>query len=130
MLRRPSSSAGGGALSPGSPTSPSGDKAPASTATPADTGSLASAGTGRREGVLAGQILDQDRKLRPGAVIQVIDLESSRDSGAPLSVLANRDGYFDITGLEPGRSYRLVARVKDGSRTISGSARAVPPNVR
>ncbi len=95
-----------------------------------DTGALASSGPTRREGVLAGRILDQESKLRPGAVIQVIDLESNHDDAAPLSVLANRDGYFDISGLEAGRTYKLVARVKEGERTMIGSARVVPPNVR
>lgn len=102
-------------------------------ATPApgapDPGSLTSGGT-RREGVLAGRILDQDSRLRPGAIIQVIDLDSTRDGGAPLSVMGNADGFFDIAGLEAGRRYRLVARVKDGSRTLVGTARVVAPNVR
>ncbi|MFO0846739.1 MAG: redoxin family protein [Gemmataceae bacterium] len=130
LLSRPASSAGSGQLFLGSPTGGGGSSATASNPTSNDPGSLASAGPTRREGVLAGRILDQESKLRPGAVIQVIDLEAPKDDGAPLSVLANRDGYFDISGLEAGRSYRLVARVKDGDRTITGSARVVPPNVR
>ena len=35
---------------------------------------------------------------------------------APLSATSNTEGYFDITGLEPGRTYRLVARVQEGRR--------------
>jgi thiol-disulfide isomerase/thioredoxin len=129
VFARPSSTNGSGQLFLGSPTAPTGT-ASTGPAAPADSGALASGGPPRREGVLAGRILDQDSKLRPGAVIQVIDLDAPKDDAAPLSVLANRDGYFDISGLEAGRSYRLVARVKDGERTISGSARVVPPNVR
>lgn len=84
----------------------------------------------RRSGVLAGRILDQENRLRPDALIQVIDLEASRDGAPPISVKANRDGYFDITGLEAGHSYRLVARVKDGGRILVGTRRVVPPDIR
>lgn len=132
LFSRPSSANGTGQLFLGSPTPAGGGSATASNpaSSGGDSGSLASAGPSRREGVLAGRILDQESKLRPGAIIQVIDLDAPKDDSAPLSVLANRDGYFDISGLEAGRGYRLVARVKEGERTITGSARVTPPNVR
>lgn len=104
---------------------------PADSSPAADTNNLTSgATTSKRSGVLAGRIIDQDYRLRPDAVIQVIDLEASRDGAPPLSVKANRDGYFDITGLEAGHSYRLVARVKDGGRILVGTRRVVPPDIR
>src|SRR5262249_5094937 len=97
----------------------------------ADRGNLAPGGSANKgRGVLAGRVLDADSTIRPGTIIQVLDLESSRDSGAPLSVMADREGYFDITDLEAGRSYRLIAKVKDAGKVYSGSARVVPPNVR
>jgi thiol-disulfide isomerase/thioredoxin len=81
-------------------------------------------------GMLAGRVLDGDSRLKPGAIIQVIDLDGPRDGGAPLKILANKEGYFDIAGLEGGHSYRLVAQVKDGARILTGTVRVVAPNVR
>lgn len=124
---------GGAAGSPNSGSNPAPflGTPPADSPPPADTNNLTSGGTTtRRSGVLAGRIIDQDYRLRPDAIIQVIDLEASRDGAAPLAVKANRDGYFDITGLEAGHSYRLVARVKDGSRILVGTRRVVPPDIR
>lgn len=98
-----------------------------------ETNNLTSAGGGgasRGSAVLAGRILDRDNQLRPDAIIQVIDLDGPRDTAAPLSVKANRDGYFDIAGLEAGHTYRLVARIKDGANVLIGSRRVVPPDVR
>jgi thiol-disulfide isomerase/thioredoxin len=110
---------------------PVGPAATASAPAAADRGNLASGGSPNKgRGVLAGRVLDADSRIRPGTIIQVLDLESSRDGGAPLSVMADREGYFDITDLEAGRSYRLIAKVKDAGKVYSGSARVVPPNVR
>ncbi|MFO0879649.1 MAG: redoxin family protein [Gemmataceae bacterium] len=114
----------------GSATASTGGSGGSSGPSLADTGALASVGGVRRDGVLAGRILDQENRLRPDAMIQVIDLDSPRDGAAPLSVKANRDGYFDINGLETGRSYRLVARAREGSKAMMGSVRVVPPNIR
>lgn len=114
----------------GTPVGSSGSKGGEAPAV-SDSGSLTSSGdTAKGRGILAGRILDPENRLRPGAIIQVVDLEASREATAPLSVMANREGYFDISGLETGRSYRLIARVKDGGKVFSGSARVVPPNVR
>jgi thiol-disulfide isomerase/thioredoxin len=89
----------------------------------------ASAGPRPRAGVLAGQVIDETNRRRPGAVIQVLDLDGPRNARA-LKVLTNDGGYFDVDGLEGGHMYRLVARVQDGVRILTGTQRAVAPNVR
>lgn len=84
-------------------------------------------------GLLAGQIVDRYNR-RPGskAVIQVVDLQEGKASpgGARLDVEGQQDGYFVVQGLKPGRHYRLIARVKDGDKLLSGTALATPPNPR
>ena len=39
-------------------------------------------------------------------------------------------GYFTIQGLQVGRHYQLIARVKDGTKMLSGTTLATPPNPR
>ncbi len=100
-----------------------------------DTGggaNLASGGPspGKASGVLAGQVLDEYNRSRTGTIVQIIDLDGPRDDAAPLKVLANKDGYFDIDGLQGGHSYRLIASVKDGTRVLTGTTRTVAPNPR
>jgi thiol-disulfide isomerase/thioredoxin len=102
---------------------------------PSDPGAatnLASGGPAANKsgGVLAGRVLDEYNRLKPGAIIQVIDLDAPRDDAAPLKVLANKEGYFDIDGLQGGHNYRLVASIKDGNRILTGTTRVVAPNVR
>jgi thiol-disulfide isomerase/thioredoxin len=93
---------------------------------------LASSGpnAGKASGMLAGRVLDEYSRSRAGAIVQVIDLDAPRENAAPLKVLANKDGYFDIDGLQGGHSYRLVASVKDGNRILTGTTRTVAPNPR
>jgi thiol-disulfide isomerase/thioredoxin len=121
----------------GAPSSPAVPPAAAADARPPadDSGgsaNLASGGPGpnKTSGVLAGRVVDEYNRLKPSAIIQVIDLDAGRDEGAPLKVLANKEGYFDIDGLQGGHSYRLVASIKDGARVLFGTTRVVAPNVR
>jgi thiol-disulfide isomerase/thioredoxin len=81
-------------------------------------------------GWLAGRVVDETGRLKPGALIEVIDLDTPPRGEAPLKVLANKDGFFDVQGLEGGHHYRLVASVKDGVRILIGSARAKAPDIR
>jgi len=89
-----------------------------------------SPGTVSRAGVLAGKVLDSQSQLRPHAIIELVDLEAGRNAPPLPSYRANKDGYFDITGLKAGNSYRLIARVRDGNRLLIGTKRVVPPDVR
>jgi thiol-disulfide isomerase/thioredoxin len=95
-------------------------------ATPASTGPSPPADV---DGVLAGQVLDKHHRRPSGAFIQVVDV-GEKDSAGKLDVAANAEGYFVIKGLKAGRSYRLIARVKDGDKLLSGTAIAIPPNPR
>jgi thiol-disulfide isomerase/thioredoxin len=110
----------------GTPTTPS---SPASSGSSETKAPLVSSGPSK-PGVLAGQVLDEFNRRRPGAIVQVVDLDAPRDSGAPISVKTDKEGYFDVGGLEGGHSYRLAASVREGARILTGTQRAVPPNVR
>jgi thiol-disulfide isomerase/thioredoxin len=80
-------------------------------------------------GLLAGQVLDKFNRRPTGVYIQVIDIDDPKPS-ARLDVPASKEGYFTIKGLEPGHHYRLIARVKDDGKILSGTTLAVPPNPR
>jgi hypothetical protein len=82
-------------------------------------------------GLLAGQVLDKFNRRPAGACIEITDLENTTTpAAAPINIWADGQGYFTIPGLEAGRHYRLVARVKDGDRLLSGVSFVTPPNPR
>ena len=64
--------------------------------------------------------------------IQVVDLQDPEAAplGTPGGQVAGQDGYFVVQGLKPGRHYRLIARVKEGEKVLSGATLAMPPNAR
>jgi thiol-disulfide isomerase/thioredoxin len=63
--------------------------------------------------------------------IRVEDLQESKGKqAAPIEVEAQKDGYFVVQGLQPGRHYKLTARAKDGDKVLSGMTLAMPPNPR
>lgn len=78
-------------------------------------------------GVLAGQVIDGLNQRRPGAVILVSASDSPNDP--PQEAAANDQGYFIIQGLNPGRHYKLSARLRQGDQTLTGTTIATPPNV-
>ena len=82
------------------------------------------------EGLLAGQVLDSFNKHPDNVSIQIVDLQDSRPSSRPIEVEPLEKGYFTIQGLQVGRHYQLIARVKDGNKLLSGTTLAVPPNPR
>jgi thiol-disulfide isomerase/thioredoxin len=82
-------------------------------------------------GVLAGSIIDVYDRRPANAFIQVALAENAgTPGGKPIEVEANSQGYFLIQGLQPGKTYQLTARVKDGSRVLAGAAQARPPYTR
>jgi AhpC/TSA family len=82
------------------------------------------------DGLLAGQVLDSFGRHPEGVSIQIVDLQDTRQTKAGIEVQPQEKGYFTIQGLQVGRHYQLIARVKDGSKILSGTTLASPPNPR
>jgi thiol-disulfide isomerase/thioredoxin len=96
-------------------------------AAPPPAGATLTAGSG----ILAGQILDNYNRRPPPTYIQVsADRDAPAGRAAPIEVAADKDGYFLIQGLEPGRHYQLIARARDGTQLMAGATWATPPNPR
>jgi thiol-disulfide isomerase/thioredoxin len=87
-----------------------------------------SAPAGGASGVLAGQVLDNASRRLPNAFIQVSEQADGSRRGAPVEVAADNQGYFLIQGVQAGKRYQLTARARDGSRTLTGSVWATPPD--
>lgn len=84
-------------------------------------------------GVLAGRVIDSYNRRPPPTYIQVVQAkgkDGKEPSGAPIEVATDSNGYFTIQGLQPGRSYQLIARAKDGDRKLAGMTWARPPDPR
>lgn len=115
--RPPVSTAGGDASTPVAPINP---PAPERTA---------QGPTAGFDGILAGRVVDGFSSRPPYAAIQVVSLDDTqRQAAAPIDLYTDRDGYFTIPGLNPGRHYKLVVRAKDGERLLAGIAYATPPD--
>jgi thiol-disulfide isomerase/thioredoxin len=82
-------------------------------------------------GVLAGQVVDRFNNHPSKVYIQVVDLQDPKaQPSARLEVESQPGGFFYVPGLKPGRHYRLVARMKDGDKMLTGVTLATPPNPR
>jgi hypothetical protein len=77
-------------------------------------------------GVLAGYVRDNFNRPMGNGFILVVDL-SDPSGKTKLDVAIDPRGEFVIPRLTPGHNYKLIARVKDGSRLLAGSAQATPP---
>jgi hypothetical protein len=82
------------------------------------------------DGLLAGQVLDSFNRHPENVSIQIVDLQDTRPTPARIEVEPPEKGYFTIQGLQVGRHYQLIARVKDGTKVLSGTTLATPPNPR
>lgn len=81
----------------------------------------------RGNGLLAGRVIDAFNQTRAGADIQVVGVDG-RAGESPVEATADAQGYFMIQNLEPGRRYRLTARMQRDGRTLAGATLATPPN--
>lgn len=82
-------------------------------------------------GVLAGEVVNKTSNRRlTNASIQVIDLEDLHASTATLTVETDPQGYFVIRGLQEGKRYQLIARVKEKGRDLAGAELFSPPNTK
>lgn len=82
-------------------------------------------------GILAGRLVDASNRPIPSAAIQVVGIGAAAGS-APQEVEldpANK-GHFYIRGLQPGRTYRLIARSRVEGRMLAGEVQARPPETR
>ena len=79
-------------------------------------------------GILAGRLVDSFGRAPPAAFIQVVALGDA--GAAPIEVETVNQGHFYIRGVQPGRTYRLVARSTRDGRTIAGETQARPPDTR
>jgi thiol-disulfide isomerase/thioredoxin len=84
-------------------------------------------GNGATTGILAGQVIDGFNQGKPGTIILVSASDAPNDPPQETSV--NDQGYFVIQGLQPGKRYKLSARLKQGEQTLAGTTIATPPNV-
>ncbi|MFO0808006.1 MAG: thioredoxin-like domain-containing protein [Gemmataceae bacterium] len=82
-------------------------------------------------GILAGRLVDGSGRPVSSAAIQVV-AAGSGGNAAPQEVEldpANK-GHFYIRGLQPGRTYRLIARSRLDGRMLAGEVQARPPETR
>ncbi len=103
------------------------DSAPARTK---DEDPLLSPGVQNKAGtpsVLAGQVLDFNRKPPRDTSIRYVCME---DGAKPKEATVTGDGYFAIWDTRPGKKYMLEARAKSGDKVVAGIAYATAPNMR
>jgi hypothetical protein len=82
-------------------------------------------------GFLAGQVIDSYNRHPGAATIQVVEATDGRaKAGAPIEVPVDGQGCFTIQGLQPGKRYEVTARAQDGSRVLTGTIVATPPDPR
>lgn len=82
-------------------------------------------------GVLAGRVVDSyNRPITTGS-IQVVEMASvAPRPPTEVELDPNNQGRFYIRGLQPGRTYRLVARSRGDSKLLVGEVQARPPESR
>lgn len=107
---------------------PSGGRAP--TKFPSGDPLFSTASKNADGAILAGHVIDGFNNRPQSAFIQYVCLEEGGRTGAPVEVEADPRGYFTIPGLKTGAKYKLVARAKNGEKTMSGMTFSAAPNPR
>jgi len=80
-------------------------------------------------GILAGKLVDGYGRAPGLAYVQVSVIRDGR--AEPIAdVETVSQGHFYIRGLQPGRTYKLVARTKQDGRVMVGEVQAKPPETR
>jgi thiol-disulfide isomerase/thioredoxin len=80
-------------------------------------------------GILAGKLVDGYGRAPGLAYVQVSIIRDGR--AEPIAdVETVSQGHFYIRGLQPGRTYKLVARTKQDGRVLVGEVQARPPETR
>jgi thiol-disulfide isomerase/thioredoxin len=80
-------------------------------------------------GILAGRIVDGYGRSPSAAYVQVSLVRDGR--AEPIAdVETVNQGHFYIRGLQPGRTYKLVARTRQDGHVLVGEVQARPPETR
>src|SRR5262245_53363955 len=80
-------------------------------------------------GILAGRLVDGYGRSPGLAYVQVSIVRDGR--AEPIAdVETVSQGHFYIRGLQPGRTYKLVARTRQDGRVLVGEVQARPPETR
>jgi thiol-disulfide isomerase/thioredoxin len=80
-------------------------------------------------GILAGKLVDGYGRAPGLAYVQVSAIRDGR--AEPIAdVETVSQGHFYIRGLQPGRTYKLLARTKQDGRVLVGEVQAKPPETR
>lgn len=80
-------------------------------------------------GILAGRIVDGYGRAPAKAYVQVSLIHDGKPE--PIAdVETVNQGHFYIRGLQPGKTYRLVARAKQDTRLMVGEVQVKPPESR
>lgn len=77
--------------------------------------------------ILAGSVTDAYHNRIPGAYIRWVRVDE-KDNDAPKDVPTDANGYFIIAGVQPGGTYKLIARTKQGEQMLAGESLITAPN--
>jgi thiol-disulfide isomerase/thioredoxin len=87
--------------------------------------------TSAGNGLLAGQVIDSySRPAEEAYILVSFPKQNGQPEKKPIDVAANAQGYFTISGLQPGGNYQLTARARDGKRMLAGTTWVKAPNPR
>src|SRR5262245_36439801 len=82
-------------------------------------------------GILAGRIVDSYQRPVISGSVQVIEMASAAPRPpTEIELEPSNQGRFYMRGLQPGRTYRLIARTKADGRMLVGEVQAGPPETR
>lgn len=79
-------------------------------------------------GVLGGVVIDPDGHRAGNVVIQIEPVEGSPSDQAPISIVADSQGYFLTKGLKAGQSYTLLVRAEFEGRPLIAVQQVRVPN--
>lgn len=85
----------------------------------------------RNQRTLSGIVEDADGRPIPNTYVTIENADAIKAGyGAPMGVETDRDGYFEINGLNAGEHYLLSAQANRGGRMQAGRLSVQVPNTR
>jgi thiol-disulfide isomerase/thioredoxin len=79
------------------------------------------------QAVLAGRVLDPYNRPPTNAYVRWVRVEDNKESGSPIDVEVDPQGWFFIPGLKSDTQYKLIARSKQGDKVLAGITFAKAP---